>query len=571
MPTVAEWFLRGLVDHGCEAIFLNPGTDTPPLQEAWAKMKREGRDVPQLVLCPHEIIAVTAAQGYYLASGKPQVAFVHVDVGTANASGGLNDARASQIPVLLCAGMSPATLDSRIPGARTKFINWLQDVPDQGALVRNYAKWQQVMLHSSAVGPAVDRAFQIACSEPMGPVYLAFPREMMMEEVEETIALGPSRARPAILPGLDEATALSLARRLAEARSPLLLTGYGGRNREHRETIVQLAETLALPITEYRGRFNAPLEHPLHLGFNPERWVDQSDLILVVDQDVPFVPADRKLLDGAQVVHMGPNPIQSGLVTWGFPADEVLPVNTMAGLRSLLTAARKVRSELSAAETEKLDRRQAETASRHDDMMAALEQANQPGGNAITPFQIGRALSELCPQAHVYEEAVTSGNPLAYGFRPSAEGAYNRNGGSFLGWGLGASLGAKLHDRDRLVVTLVGDGSFMFGVPSAALWVAKQHKLALLIVVVNNACYNSVRLAARDAYPGGVQAEHGFVGVDLADPPAFETIAEACGAWGIRVDNPGELKPALEQALEIVRGGRTAVVNVRIVASEKPL
>ena len=184
---------------------------------------------------------------------------------------------------------------------------------------------------------------------------------------------------------------------------------------------------------------------------------------------------------------------------------------------------------------------------------------------------VGSVLSELCPEAQLYEEAVTSGNPLAYGFRPNEEGAYNRNGGSFLGWGLGASIGAKLADPDKLVVTVVGDGSFIFGVPTAALWVAKHHKLAMLIVVVNNACYNSVRLAARDSYPEGIQASQGYVGVDLTDPPAFETIALACGAWGAKVENPSELKPTLQKALDVVNGGQTAVVNIMIEASEKPL
>jgi acetolactate synthase-1/2/3 large subunit len=572
MRTVAEWFLQSVAANGCEAIFLNPGTDTPPLQEAWAKLHAAGAPMPKLVLCPHEVVAVTAAQGYYLASGRPQVAFVHVDVGTANAAGGLNDARASQIPMLLCAGTSSSVVDSRVPGSRTKFINWLQDVPDQAALVRNYVKWSHVLNHPAAIGAMIDRAFQIARSDPSGPVYLAMSRELMMQEVSQVMSLGPGRTRPALLPGLPDATADRLAGTLLDAEFPLLLTGYGGRSSAHRDAIVQLAEKLGLAIAEYRGRFNAPLTHELHLGFNPERWVGESDLILVLDFDVPFVPADRPLRPGARLIHLGPDPIQSGLIVWGFPADEVLPCGVLAGLGQLQAASERALAK--GDRRKQVAARRKRISARHEAMLAAVDSAGRPSAerpNTITPFAVGRALTKLCPTAHVFEEAVTSGNPFAYGFRPTGEGAYFRNGGSFLGWGLGASLGAKMAAPDRLIVAVVGDGSFIFGAPLAALWTARQQDAPLLIIVVNNAAYNSVRLAVREAYPTGVQATSGYVGVDLVDPPAFETVAASAGAWGQRVERHEDLEPAIREAIEVVRGGRTALVNVLIEATEQPL
>ncbi|WP_142850839.1 thiamine pyrophosphate-requiring protein [Telmatospirillum sp. J64-1] len=572
MPTVADYFLEGVVEQGCEAIFLNPGTDTPPLQEAWARRQRNGLPVPKLVVCPHEIVAVTAAQGYYVASGKPQIAFVHVDVGTANAAGGLNDARASRIPVLLCAGLSPSTLDSRIPGSRTKFVNWQQDVPDQAALVRNYAKWIFNVTHAGAIGPAVDRAFQIAQSEPEGPVYMSFPREVLMQEIDSAMMLGPQRCLPVKLPGLSADVARSVAEELARADFPLIITGYGGRTRASREALVEFAEALAVPITEYRGRFSAPLEHPLHLGFNPEKWVEKADVILVVDHDVPWVPADRPLRPGVRVIHMGPDPIKQEMVIWGFPTDQVLACGLEPGLQSLAQAARELSASLAKEEQQALEARRAKVGGHHEEMFADLEKgASRKGSNAITPFQIGRALTRLCPEANVIEEAVTSGNPFAYGFLPNEEGTYSRNGGTFLGWGLGASIGAKMAAPEKTVVTVLGDGSFMFGVPSASLWVSKHYKLPMLILILNNNAYNSVRLASRDSYPEGVMAETGWVGSELPDLPNFARLAEACGVWGKQVDQPGELDAVLEEALAIVRGGTTAVVEIKIEAANKPL
>jgi acetolactate synthase-1/2/3 large subunit len=571
MPSVADWFLRGVVANGCKAIFLNPGTDTPPLQEAWAKLKAEGFEVPELVLCPHEAVAVTAAQGYYLASGKPQVAFVHVDVGTANASGGLNDARASQIPIVLCAGTSSSVLDSRVPGGRTKFINWLQDVPDQTALVRNYVKWAHVLNHPAAIGNVVDRAFQIANSDPPGPVYLAMSREMMMENVDEVLALGPRRSQPALLPGLTENAAERLVDQLVAAEFPLLLTGYGGRTAMHRQAIIRLADTLGIAVTEYRGRFSVPLTHELHLGFNPEKWVAESDLVLVVDMDVPYVPADRPLRAGARVIHLGNNPIQSELVIWGFPADEVLPCGVLPALGQLQAAAERALG--SPDKRSVVTNRKRGIGECHRAMLAEVDRRGARGANpnAINPFSVGEILTRLCPEGQVIEEAVTSGNPFAYGFRPNEKGAYFRNGGSFLGFGLGSALGAKMANPDRFVIAVVGDGSFIFGAPEAALWTARHHEAPLLVVVLNNAAYNSVRLAVRDAYPRGIQATSGYVGVELKDPPAFETIATAVGAWGRRVERHEDLEPALREALAVVASGRTAVVNVLIEAAEQPL
>ncbi|MGR7994596.1 thiamine pyrophosphate-requiring protein [Xanthobacter sp. ZOL 2024] len=567
MATVAEWFLRGLALHDVDAIFINPGTDTPALQEAYARLTHEQVKLPRLVTCPHEVIACTAAQGAYLTTGRAQVALVHVDVGTANAAGALNDARASQIPLILCAGMSPSALDSAVPGGRSKFINWHQDVPDQHALVRNYTKWTQTVSLPAAVGPAVDRAFQIANSEPPGPVYLAFPRETLMSEVEASGLMGPQRIRAVPQGTLSAAEAEAIVEALLAAEFPLLLTAYAGRTPATRAAFVELAERTGSGISEYRGRFNAPLDHPQHLGFNPEQQVVDADVVLIIDHDVPFVPADLKLRDDVRLIHMGNDPIQQRWTTWGFPTDAVHAVHVPAALEALLTAAR------ARSDDPRIAPRRAALAARHATMMAerARRRAAALAGGAISPMEVGAILSRLAPEAMVIEEAVTSGNPFAYGFEPNAEGGYYRNGGSYLGWALGASLGARLGDPERLVVSVVGDGAFMFGAPTPALWAARENGLPLLIIILNNESYNSVVLATRHDFAGGAQDTFGHVGSLLPQSPAFETLAEACGAFGRRVTRMDDVEPALQEALAAVRSGRSAVVNIMTEAAQKPL
>lgn len=567
MPTVAEWFLRGLALHDVDAIFINPGTDTPALQEAYARLTHEQVKLPRLVTCPHEVVASTAAQGAYLTTGRAQVALVHVDVGTANAAGALNDARASQIPVLLCAGMSPSALDSAVPGGRSKFINWHQDVPDQHALVRNYTKWTQTVAVPAAIGPAVDRAFQIANSEPQGPVYMGFPRETLMSELDEAGLMGPERIRAVRQGTLSVQEAEEIVERILSARFPLLVTAYVGRTPELRDAFVALAELTGAGITEYRGRFNAPLGHPQHLGFNPEEHVVEADLMLVVDHDVPFVPADLKLQDDVHIIHLGNDPIQQRWTTWGFPADAVHSVNVARGLEALIAAAQARKDD------PRIAARKADFKARHDRMAAALAKRRAAAleGGSISPMEVGAILSRIAPDAMVIEEAVTSGNPFAYGFEPGADGAYYRNGGSYLGWGLGASLGARIGDPDRLVVTVVGDGSFMFGAPTPALWAAQQNGAPLFVIVLNNERYNSVVLASRQDFPDGAQEQFGHVGSLLPHSPAFESLAEACGGFGRRVTRMEDVEPALKEALAAVKAGKSAVLNIMTEASSRPL
>jgi acetolactate synthase-1/2/3 large subunit len=139
------------------------------------------------------------------------------------------------------------------------------------------------------------------------------------------------------------------------------------------------------------------------------------------------------------------------------------------------------------------------------------------------------------------------------------------SGGSGLGWGLGAGLGVKLARPDRQVVSLVGDGSFVFGAPTAALWAAQMQAAPFMVVIFNNACYNATKRPLVAAYPEGYSVStDSFVGIDIAPPPRYDLIAEACGAYGAQVSAPGELLDALKRGLERVQAGQTAVVDVQL-------
>ena len=138
--TVAEALLELLASRGIKYFFGNSGTDFAPIIEAFAKRQAQGKDRPVPLTVPHEIPAVAMAHGYTMSTGRPQAVMVHVIVGTANALGGIINAARARVPMLFLAGRTPVT-EKGHHGARDLGIHWAQESFDQGAMVREFVKW----------------------------------------------------------------------------------------------------------------------------------------------------------------------------------------------------------------------------------------------------------------------------------------------------------------------------------------------------------------------------------------------------------------------------------------------
>ncbi len=161
-------FLEALAEAGISYMFANLGSDHPGLIEALAQAKAEGRraDLPELIVCPHETVALSAAHAYAAVSGQPQAVLVHVDSGTQNLGGAVNNASRGRVPVLIFAGSAPYTIEGELPGSRNEFIHWLQDTRDQRGILRNYTKYDNEIRTGRNVKQLVHRALQISRSEP---------------------------------------------------------------------------------------------------------------------------------------------------------------------------------------------------------------------------------------------------------------------------------------------------------------------------------------------------------------------------------------------------------------------
>src|SRR5215475_1096210 len=275
----AEAYIARLGERGIEYVFANAGTDFAPILEALSHTS--GGKVPRFMTVPHENVAMAMAHGYYRISGKPAAVMVHVTVGTANSLNGIINAARDNIPVLLAAGRTPLTETGSI-ASRNRPIHWGQEAFDQGGMLREYVKWDYELRAGQPVEAVVDRALDIAMSEPRGPVYLTLPREVLAAPAtharRNTVRpLGvptPEPARAAI----EEAASL-----IAKAEFPLIVTSSIGRDPAAIVELARLADEFALPVVQTEARdYNMPSDHAMNLGFEAAPWIAKADVVIVL-------------------------------------------------------------------------------------------------------------------------------------------------------------------------------------------------------------------------------------------------------------------------------------------------
>jgi acetolactate synthase-1/2/3 large subunit len=561
----AEAYVRALMAHGVECLFINPGTDTIPIQEALSKLEQQGEPVPRTVLCLFELVALAAAHGYYQATGRPQAVLVHVDVGTQNLGGMLHNAQRGRAAVLISAGRTPYTTDSRMRGTRDTYIHWLQEQFDQHGIVRNFVKWDYELRRPEQMGEVVARAFQIAASDPPGPVYLTLPREVLMSEVGDVMQSGFEHAPPVRSGAGDPEVLRDIARRLVASERPIVLTSTTGRTRQGFDGLVRLAELLALPVVERRERTNFPTSHPLHQGFQPGPFVETGDLILVLDSDVPYIPTQVTPRPDATVIQIDLDPVKERIPLWSFPLTLAVRADTGRALDLVATYAGDL---LTDERRQRIELRRADLTVRHNERRAARNATLLGAREArpITTEWLGYCIGQFQRDAAdciVVDESLTSHAAIWNHLDTDEPETMFGSGGSSLGWGLGAALGIKLARPDRPVMLVVGDGSFVFGEPLAALWASEMNRAPLLVVIFNNGCYNANKAPLISAYPQGYSVQgRRFVGTDLAPAPRYDLLAAVVGAVGERVEEPDQVLPALNRGLEHVRSGRAVILDV---------
>ena len=546
---------------GVDYVFANSGTDFPPIIEGLAEAAASGVALPQAITIPHEHAAMGMAHGYYFLSGKAQAVILHTNVGLANGAIGALNAATDHVPMLLMSGRTPTVEKGRF-GARTVPIGWGQEMRDQTALVREAAKWDYELRFPEQVSDMLDRGHAIANSTPNVPVYLSLPREVL----SETIDASATAATPTIRPARVEASASDISQAaewLVGARKPVIFVQRGAGDAEGFAALSQLADRFSIPVVHYWAtQIGLPTSHPMWAGADPAPWLEDADVVLVIDALAPWMPEIHSPPAAAKVIHLGPNPLFSRFPVRNFRSDLSIATETSAGLVALAAAMEKLGDpDPAGREARARPLRTRLTEQRETEIAVARDE----DGPRMTKAHVAWCLSEAL-KAHEATVLSELGCPLAPMTLDHPQAWYQEPHSGGLGWSLPCAMGMKLARPDRLVVATLGDGSYMFANPVACHQIMEAYDIPVLILILNNAEWGAVRQSVTMMYPEGYAAKANQMPLTgLSPSPDFTKIAEASNAWGRKVTERADLPAALEAAVtEVMQNKRTALLDIRV-------
>jgi len=552
----AQAYLSRLAERGIDYVFANAGTDFAPVIESLAINANGRRKFPRVITVPHENVAMAMAHGYYKIAGKPAAVMVHVTVGTGNTVNGIMNAARDNIPILLAAGRTPIT-ETGHHASRNRPIHWGQESFDQGGMVREFTKWDYELRSGQPVAAIVDRALDIAMSEPRGPVYLTLAREVLSDAA--TAARRDGERPLGAMAAVPSRQAIEqVAELIAGAQFPLIVTSALGRSPEAFAALAALTEEFALPVAQSEPNdLNLPTNHPMNLGFDMKSLLPRADVVLVLDAPVPWVPKAVTPGRDAKVIHISPDPLQTQYPFRDFEADLLITGTTRGALPALRES---LRAKLKAGDIEK---RRNTVAAMREEMLAGRRRALEAAKARmpISTAHIAACLNELKTEDAIIINEL--GVPMSQ-LQMTKQGSYMGSllaGG--LGFGLGAALGAKLAAPEREVISVVGDGSYMFGNPLPFHYVGRAESLPTLTIIANNQSWHAVRAATLDVFPDGHAAKANSMPLtELKPAPDYEKVISTCGGVGEKVEQPGDLLAALKRCFEAVRSGTPALLNV---------
>ncbi len=452
------------------------------------------------------------------------------------------------------------------PGAQ--WLGSLSDIGGPTRLLDPIMKWAITVRTPVTMADTIHRgACQIAMSLPRGPVLVNTPLEFMLQKI--AVDRIPAPAIQTAVPQADLAILEQVGYMLLDARDPVLLTGSAGQDPRAMGHLIELAELLALPIVEAPAPefTNFPTSHPLHQGYETRPFLAKADVILLVESSTPWHPPSQGPDPECRVIEMSVDPYRRLKPYSGYPCHVQVAGNVTTNLKGLVEAVRAMRpgnGSLAAHLKTRASSLQATHQQRHTNVREEALSARE--SYPIEPAWLCYALNETIPDdAIVVAELIVHRRVLDRYLERTRPGSYMRSFGG-LGQGLPNALGMKLAHRDRLVVALVGDGSFNYNPVLACYGMCQEYSLPILTVIFNNDGYVSQQRHLEEFYPEGFGARGG--GQNLATiirpRPDYPKLIEAFGGWGRAISHPQEIIPAIRKGIEEVQDGRPALVDVSL-------
>ncbi|MFG2942930.1 thiamine pyrophosphate-dependent enzyme [Streptomyces sp. NPDC048282] len=547
---------------GADYLFCSSGSEWAPVWEALARRHRDGAPAPRYLDLTHETVAVGMATGYGLVKRRPQGVLLHAAPGLLQGSMAVHGALLAGVPMVVASSESTTYGDAPGHDPGGQWYRNLSIVGGPHGVAQPFTKWSTEAASVHTLPTMVTRAAELAWRAPAGPAYLNIPLEILLEEWDGR------GAKPIVAPGSTHSSPEEVdpvAQSIREAVNPVIVTETAGREAGGFEALVAFAEAWNIPVVEPDSAVcgNFPRTHPLHAGSDIGPWMDEADLILLVNCRAPFYPPSRRP-SKAKIVVIDEVPQRPHVVYQVLFADTYLEGNTANTLRQLTKRARDL-DETAVAE------RRAAQHTRYSEETGALARAEikaceEPGRTGVDPVLVAATLRKLLDGRNgiVVDETITHSRVVKRHLRTADPDSYFYVQGG-LGQGIAVALGVKLAARARPVVLTIGDGAFTYNPVIPSYDASKAYDLPLLVVVFNNRVYKSMNLNHRRFYPDGAAAETGeWLGTDLHRLPRLADFAEPFGMHTETVDTANDLAPALQRALKAVSEGTTAVVDVLV-------
>ena len=545
--TGGDLLAEQIIEAGARYMFVTNGSGLGPLCDALVT-----RPQIQLIQAVHEGQAVSMADGYAKASGK--IGFgMYSRVGLPNSSSNMYNAMKDRTPLVLLSDHADSTSEG---------TDSHEDLYDFLEPVKQYTKWRWVAHESARIPEWVRKGCKVSTVLPGGPTYIRIPRNLLYKQnVTASIFSDkafhiPMELRP------DPEQVERAAKMLLEASSPILYLGPEVSQTHARASLVELAELLAIPATQARSFYaDFPNFHPLHVGEYGRTMRYPKNVDCFVNFGARF-GGRRRMSEGVSIIHASVEPEALGRNT---PVQVALVGHLDQVARDLVEAVKSMASPQKLKE--RTAARRAECASYTKRIRESRDILARRASGSPVPWQ--RLMVELNDQldsnAVIVEELGTEGKVLNFfSFADDAKLKIGRTEGRALGWGVGASAGVKLGLPNRQVVSLQGDGGFLFG-QTDSLWTMSRYDIPVLTIITNNQGYEEPRWNMMNPQRPAGKAGRDYINY-LGNPDIdFTKLAAAYNIGGEVVRNTDQLRPAIQKALRALRDGRPYLLDVHIL------
>lgn len=547
-----------LMEAGIEHVAFNPGASFRGIHDSLVHTT----GAPDISLCMHESVAVSMAQGYAKAAGKPMAALLHNVVGLQNASMSIYNAWCDRAPMLLLGGTGPKSKARRRP-----WIDWIHTASVQANIVRDFVVWDDEPHDIHSVEESMARGLAAASSAPGGPVYLCYDFDLQEDPIPaDFVAEGISRFPVPSDPAPTPADTAWLVDQLRGAERPLILAGYAGESAEAFQDLTALAEQLGAPVVDTGVRHAFPTTHPL-AGLHVPGLIEEADVILALDvEDIHGPLRSRRGDRDLRLLNVSLSSLK--LRSWAHDYQEMVP----GGRHITASSDTAVSAVLDLLRSDPLPR--PAVVSRTERVTEQIARAREGWARAAATatddgaiplerlhFELARSLDGVDFVLGGGTNARLEHRHLALD-RPRQYTGWAAGGG--LGYGVAGALGTALAQAPgTMTVDVQADGDLLY-LPSA-LWTAAHRSLPVLIVVNNNRQYgNTVEHAGVIGQQRRQSDRQRYAGAGLTDPAVdLATLARSFGIWSAGpVDNPEALAQRLEEAVAVVRAGKPALIDV---------